>query len=386
MKANPGAKCRAALNENIHSRKTGGNSMPRFIKKLSKTRGLMPGTVVFVGDKKTDKTHIRIIDYDATGIEEKTVASVEECFPFKEKPTITWINIDGLHDVDQIENIGRHFDIHPLILEDIANTGQRPKLDSFDRGFFIALKMLTLDPENDRIHSEQFSFVVGKNFVISFQERTGDVFDPVRDRIRKSSPRVRFMDSDYLAYTLFDAVVDHYFTILEAMGERIEDIEAKLLEDPGPENLESIHELKRELIYMRKAVWPLREVIGGLERIGSEFIHDTTYAYLRDLYEHTIQVIDTVETFRDMVSGLLDIYLSSVSNKMNEVMKVLTIIATIFIPLGFLAGIYGMNFDTSASSWNMPELGMRYGYLLFWVAAVLIGGGLFIFFKRKKWL
>ena len=360
--------------------------MPRLIKKLSKTRGLMPGTVVFVGDKKIDKTNIRIIDYSATDIEEKTVFSIEECYPFKEKPTITWINIDGLHEVDPIEKIGKYFNIHPLILEDIANTGQRPKLDSFDHGFFIALKMLTINPENKKIQTEQLSFVVGTNFVISFQERIGDVFEPVRSRIRKSSPRVRFMDSDYLAYTLIDAVVDNYFTILETMGERIEAIETELIEDPGPENLESIHELKRELIYMRKAVWPLREVIGGLERIGPEFIHEPTHAYLRDLYEHTIQVIDTVETFRDMVSGLLDIYLSSVSNRMNEVMKVLTIIATIFIPLGFLAGIYGMNFDTAASSWNMPELGFRYGYILFWVMALLISGGLFAFFKRKKWL
>jgi magnesium transporter len=360
--------------------------MPRLMKKLSKTRGLMPGTVVFVGDKKIDKTNIRIIDYDATDIEEKTVSSIEECYPFKEKPTITWINIDGLHEVDPIEKIGKYFNIHPLILEDIANTGQRPKLDSFDHGFFVSLKMLTINPENNRIQSEQLSFVVGGNFVISFQERIGDVFEAVRNRIRKSAPRVRFMDSDYLAYTLIDAIVDNYFTILETMSERIEAIETELVDNPGPGNLESIHELKRELIYMRKAVWPLREVIGGLQRIGSEFIHDTTHAYLRDLYEHTIQVIDTVETFRDMVSGLLDIYLSNVSNKMNEVMKVLTIIATIFIPLGFLAGIYGMNFDTSVSSWNMPELGMRYGYLLFWVLAVLISGGLFAFFKRKKWL
>ena len=360
--------------------------MTRLIKKLSKTRGLMPGTVVFVGEKKVDKTHIRIIDYNATEIEEKTVSSIEECFPFKEKPTITWINIDGLHEVDQIERIGRYFDIHPLILEDIANTGQRPKLDSFDHGFFIALKMLTINPESNKIQSEQFSFVVGNNFVLSFQEKIGDVLEPVRERIRKSVPRVRFMDSDYLAYTLVDAVVDGYFTVLETMSERIEAIETQLIKDPGPENLETIYEMKRELIYMRKAVWPLREVIGGLERVESEFIHDSTRVYLRDLYEHAIQVIDTVETFRDMVSGLLDIYLSSVSNKMNEVMKVLTIIATIFIPLGFLAGVYGMNFDTSASTWNLPELGMRYGYLLFWALALLIGGGLFVFFKRKKWL
>lgn len=360
--------------------------MPRLIKKLSKTRGLMPGTVVFVGEKKIEKTHIRIIDYDENNIEEKTVPSIEECFPYKEKPTVTWINIDGLHEVDQIEKIGDCFKIHPLILEDIANTGQRPKLDSFDNGLFIALKMLTINRESNTVQSEQISFVIGRNLVISFQERIGDVFEPVRDRIRKLVPRTRFMNSDYLAYSLVDAVVDGYFSVLEALSERIEAIESRLINDPGPENLESIHELKRELIYMRKAVWPLREVIGGLSRTESDFVHESTEVYLRDLYEHTVQIIDTVETFRDMVSSLLDIYLSSISNKMNEVMKVLTIIATIFIPLGFLAGIYGMNFDTSASALNMPELEMRYGYILFWVVAVLISGGLFIFFKRKKWL
>lgn len=346
----------------------------------------MPGTIVFVGEKKVEKTQIRIIDYDETNIEEKKVTSVEECFQFKVRPTITWINIDGLHEVDPIEKIGKHFDIHPLILEDIANTGQRPKLDTSEKSLFLALKMLTINKDSNKIQSEQFSFVVGKNFVISFQERIGDVFEPVRERIRKTIPRTRFMNSDYLAYTLIDAIVDGYFSVLETISERIEAIETKLIKDPGQESLESIHELKRELIYMRKAVWPLREVIGGLERMESSFIHDSTQIYLRDLYEHTIQVIDTVETFRDMVSGLLDIYLSSVSNKMNEVMKVLTIIATIFIPLGFLAGVYGMNFDTSVSSLNMPELGFAYGYILFWILALFIGGGLFVFFKRKRWM
>jgi magnesium transporter len=360
--------------------------MPRLIKKISRTRGLTPGTVVFIGERKIEKTQIRIIDYDTTELEEKTVASVEECFPFKDKPTVTWINIDGLHEVEPIEKIGQHFGIHPLILEDIANTGQRPKLDASGNCLFLALKMLTIDQESNRIHSEQISFVVGSNFVISFQERIGDVFDPIRDRIRKSVPRVRFMDSDFLAYSLVDAIVDGYFSVLETLSERIEDLEARLLENPGPESLEAIHELKRELVYMRKAVWPLREVIGGLERMETEFIHDSTRIYLRDLYEHAIQVIDTVETFRDMMSGLLDIYLSSVSNRMNEVMKVLTIIATIFIPLSFLAGVYGMNFNTSISRLNMPELSLPYGYILFWILALLIGGGLFLYFKRKKWL
>ena len=360
--------------------------MSRLIKNHSKSKGLQPGTIVFVGEKKVEKTRIRIIDYDAANLEEKEVSSIEDCFPFKDSPTITWINIDGLHDVELIDGIGKHFDLHPLILEDIANTGQRPKLETSERYLFLVLKMLQVTQDTDEIRREQFSLVVGKNFVISFQERFGDVFEPVRKRLRKTEPRARFMSADYLAYALVDAIVDGYYSVLESGGEQIESVEDLLLEDPGVENLEIIHELKRELILMRKAVWPLREVIGGLDRIESPLIQDTTRAYLRDLYEHTIQVIDTVETFRDMVSGLLDIYMSSVSNRMNEVMKVLTIIATIFIPLGFLAGVYGMNFNTSVSPYNMPELSFAYGYLMFWLLAVLIAGGLFLFFKRKSWL
>jgi magnesium transporter len=360
--------------------------MSRLIKKHSKTKGLQPGTVVFVGEKKIDKARIRIIDYDADNIEEKEVGSIEDCYPYIEKPTITWINIDGLHEVDVIEKIGKHCGMHPLIMEDIANSGQRPKLEAAESYLFVVLKMLYCSPDNGEIRSEQFSIVVGNNLVISFQERAGDVFEPVRHRIRKTEPRVRFMNADYLAYTLIDAIVDGYFSVLETLGERIEGMEDILVSDPGPEHLETIHELKRELIVMRKAVWPLREVVGGLERIEAGLIKEGTRAYVRDLYEHTIQVIDTVETFRDMVSGLLEIYMSSVSNKMNEVMKVLTIMATIFIPLGFLAGVYGMNFDTGASPFNLPELGLRFGYLMFWGMVVAIGGGLFIFFKRKGWL
>ena len=359
--------------------------MSRLIKKHSKSKGLKPGTVVFVGDKKVEKTRIRIMDFDTENLEEKEVSSIDDCFPVKDKPSITWINIDGLHDVDIIEKLGKHFDLHPLIMEDIANTGQRPKFETWDKYLFLVLKMLQVN-EDAQIKSEQFSIVVGNNFVLSFQEQVGDVFESVRNRIRKTEPRIRFMNPDYLAYALVDAVVDGYYSVLETIGERIESMEDLLIEDPGVESLETIHELKRELILMRKAVWPLREVIGGLERVEPPLIQNTTRAYLRDLYEHTIQVIDTVETFRDMVSGLLDIYMSSVSNKMNEVMKVLTIIATIFIPLGFLAGVYGMNFDRAVSSYNMPELGFRYGYLMFWALVACLGGGLFFLFKRRNWI
>ncbi len=360
--------------------------MVKLIRKASNKIGLKPGAVVFVGEKKVEQVKIKIIDYDDTNLNESEPVSIEECFPFRDTPTVTWINIDGLHEEHLVEKIGRHFSMHPLVLEDIVHTGQRPKLEVSDDYIFIILKMLYSDKDNGDIISEQVSIIFGKNFVISFQEQEGDVFHLVRDRLKKTVPRVRFMSADYLAYTLIDAIVDHYFIALEEIGAKVEAMEDVLIDNPKPRDLENIHDLKRQLISMRKSTWPLREVIGGLERMESSFVKDTTRPYIRDLYEHTVQVIDTVETFRDMVSGLLDIYLSSVSNKMNEVMKVLTIIATIFIPLGFLAGVYGMNFDTSISPFNLPELRFPYGYIMFWGMAILIGGGLFIFFKKKKWL
>ncbi|MEW6410999.1 MAG: magnesium/cobalt transporter CorA [Candidatus Zixiibacteriota bacterium] len=360
--------------------------MPRRSKRAHKKLGLKPGSVVYVGEERADKVEISVIDFTETELTTRKVGRVEDCFPYKDSPTTTWINISGIHDVDVVEKLGNHFGLHPLMLEDIVNSGHRPKMEQTENMIFVVLKMLYLKSDNHEIISEQVSVVFGKNFVISFQERPGDVFGPVRERLEKTVPRVRFMGADYLAYALIDAVVDHYFVVLEATGERVEDLEEELVTNPVSRHLDVIHSLKRDLVDIRKAVWPLREVVGGLDRTETSLIHDYTKVYLRDLYEHTIQVIDTVETYRDMVSGLLDVYLSSVSNRMNEVMKVLTIIATIFIPLGFLAGVYGMNFDTSISPFNLPELGMRYGYPLFWLAVLMVGGGLYWFFRRRHWL
>jgi magnesium transporter len=359
--------------------------MTRLIKKISKKIGLKPGSVVYVGEKKAEKVKINVIDFDDTNYSEMDFPSVEGCLPFRDTATRTWINLSGIHEVDIVKRLGEHFGLHELVLEDIVNTGHRPKIEDNGDYLTVVMKMLYNGGPDVELTAEQVSVVIGKNYVITFQEQSGDVFDPVRDRIKRTVPRVRFRKTDYLAYALIDAVVDNYFLVLEKMGERIEALEEELVENPAPGNLQTIHELKREQKFMRKAVWPLREVIGGLERTESALIHDYTRPYLRDLYEHTIQVIDTVETFRDMVSGLLDIYLSSVSNKMNQVMKVLTIIATIFIPLGFLAGVYGMNFDPSISPFNMPELAFRYGYPLFWIVALVIGLGLFFYFRWKKW-
>lgn len=360
--------------------------MVNLIKRMSKKIGLKPGDVTYVGIGRDQRVEIDFMDFDATNLTEKSNVTVAECFPFKETPTVTWININGIHDVDIIREFGEHFELHDLVLEDIANAGQRPKIESTDKHTFLILKMLYNRPSDGQLHSEQVSIIFGKNFVISFQEQEGDVFEPVRERIRKTVPRVRFLGTDYLAYALIDAIVDNYFLVLEDIGDRIEPLEDKLILDPRPSDLEQIYDLKRKILDMRKRVWPLREVVSGFERLEASVLHDFTRPYVRDLYEHVVQVIDTVETARDMVTGLLDIYLSSISNKMNEVMKVLTIIATIFIPLSFLAGIYGMNFNSETSPFNMPELSWRFGYPFFWLLALLIGGGLFIFFRRKRWL
>ena len=345
-----------------------------------KAAGLPPGTLVHIGEKKAETIRITVMDYDEQGFQEKQVASIEECFPFKQTPTVTWINIDGLHRVDIIEKLGEQFDLHPLILEDILNTEQRPKLEDFDKYIFIVLKMLSYDDQKQTVQAEQVSLVLGSNFVISFQERVGDVFDEVRDRIRNAKGRIRKMGPDYLAYALLDAVVDNYFTVLEKFGEKIEAAEEELVANPTEKTLKQIHLVKRELLSVRKSVWPLRELISALQRGESGLIQETTGIYLRDMYDHTIQVIDTVESFRDMVSGMLDIYLSSISNKMNAVMKVLTIIATIFIPLTFIAGVYGMNFK------YMPELQWRWGYGLILVVMGIVVVIMLFYFRKKKWL
>jgi magnesium transporter len=354
--------------------------VPKLIIKRSKKAGLPPGTPVHVGEKKIDRVRIKIIDYDEAQFQEKEAKTVEECFPFKNKPTVTWINIDGIHQVDIIEKIGNHFNIHPLVSEDIVNTGQRPKMEDFVSYIFVILKTLYYDEKINETKAEQISLVLGSNFVISFQENEGDVFDPIRERIRSDRGRIRKMGADYLAYALIDTIVDNYFIVLEKLGEKIEDIEDELVTNPTPETLQTIHSLKREMIFLRKSVWPLREVVSRLERWESPLIDKSLNIYLRDVYDHTIQVIDSIETFRDMLSGLLDIYLSSVSNRMNEIMKVLTIIATIAIPLTVITGIYGMNFQF------MPELQWQWSYHLVLLAMLTLAILMMIYFRRKKWI
>ncbi len=354
--------------------------MTRKFKKRASKIGLPPGTLVHVGEKKTEQTRIEIIDYDDKQLRQKEAQTIEECFPFRDEPTVTWINIDGLHEVDLIEKLGVHFNIHSLVLEDILHTGQRPKAEDFGKYLYVVLRSLSYSEKQDEILEEQISMLIGSNYVISFQEQAGDEFNPVRERIKSGRFQMNKRKADFVAYSLIDAVVDNYFLILEKMGEKIESLEDELLDHPTPATLQTIHRLKRKLITLRKSAWPLREVIGGLERGESSLFQKSTTIYLKDVYDHSIRVIDTIETYRDMVSGMLDMYLSNLSNKLNEVMKVLTIISTIFIPLTFLAGIYGMNFDF------MPELRWRWGYFAIWGIMIMIGVGMIFYFRKKKWL
>ncbi|MGB2782709.1 MAG: magnesium/cobalt transporter CorA [Atribacterota bacterium] len=354
--------------------------MPELVKKKSKKVGLPPGTIVHIGNKRMEKVKINIIDYNEEHFQEKEVKSAGECFPYKDKSTITWINIDGVHEIKVIEEIGKLFNLHSLILEDIVDTDQRPKIKDFRDYIFIILKMLYCDKKSNEMKVEQVSLILGKNYVISFQEREGDVFDFIRDRIRNNIGRIRKLGADYLVYSLMDAIVDNYFTIIEKLDEEIENLEDKVISQPNPANVQAIHELKRDLIFLRKSVLPLREVISILERGESPLVLESTNLYLRDVYGHTIQVMDTVESLRDIISGILDIYLSSINTRMNEIMKVLTIIATIFIPLTFITGIYGMNFQ------YMPEIKWFWSYPLILSVMLIIGIVMVIFFKRKKWM
>jgi len=354
--------------------------MVKLIKTISKSSGLPPGTLIHIGKENKDKVKTTVIDYDEKKFQEKEIEEIKECFPYKDKPTVTWINIDGVHQMDIIEKAGENFGLHSLTLEDIVNTGQRPKLEEFDDYIFIVIKMLSYNDNLKRIELEQVSLVLGDNYVLSFQEKEGDVFEGIRDRIRTSKGYIRKMKADYLAYALIDAVIDNYFTVLELIGDDIEILEEDLVKNPTMKSLQTIKSLKKNMFYIRKAVWPLREVVINLTRGDLKLIKKETIMYLRDVYDHTIQVIDTIESFRDMISSLLDIYMSSTSNKMNEVMKVLTIIATIFIPLTFIAGIYGMNFTF------MPELNWKWGYFGIWGVMILVFLSMLFYFKRKKWL
>ncbi|HSA31885.1 MAG TPA: magnesium/cobalt transporter CorA [Candidatus Omnitrophota bacterium] len=350
----------------------------KSIHKFSRRVGAVPGTLVHIGEKRADQVRIQIMDYDEKDALQLDPKTVEECFAFRDTKTVTWINVDGLHDVGVIEAIGKRFDIHPLTLEDILHTEQRPKVEMFPNYAYVVLKMMRID-EEDNLQVEQVSFVIMKGCVISFQEQQGDVFDYVRQRIMEAKGRIRTMGSDFLAYALIDAIVDHYFVILENFSDETESLEEDLLEQAHTNLLAEIQDMKRQMIFLRKSIWPLREVLSQLQKYETVIFSEAVDPYLRDVYDHTIQVVDMVEGLRDTISGLMDIYLSSASNKMNEIMKVLTVFSTIFIPLTFIAGVYGMNFE------HMPELHWRWGYFLVLGFMAMVVAGMLAFFRAKRW-
>lgn len=341
--------------------------------------GSPPGTLVYNGEQRSEEVKITLIEYNESEILEKTFNNIEECISHADPGMVKWINVDGIHKVDVIERIGKTFNIHPLTLEDIVNPGQRAKFEEFENYTASVLKMLYY---NDRLRAEQLTILLlPDNLVISFQEvHGGDAFDLIRERIRTGKGRIRKSKGDYLCYALIDAVVDCYFNILEKIGDRIEELEDELTVEPSKKILHHLHDLKKEMIYVRKAVWPTRELVNNIMRSESEFFSDSTQIYFRDVHDHSVRIIETIETYRDLLAGMMDIYLSSVSNKMNEVMKVLTIISTIFIPVTFIAGVYGMNFE------YMPELRSPYAYPAVWIIMLVIIVSLLFYFRKKKWI
>ena len=353
--------------------------MTEAARKRSVKTGLPPGSLVHVGEETGEPVRIKLIEYNEEHFHETDCANVGECRPIRDGRAVNWVSIDGIHRADVIEAVGELFGLHPLLLEDVMNANQRPKFEDYGDYVFVVVKRLGPNGPGRAVETEQISFVLGEGYVITFGERTGDTFDAVRERIKTGKGKLRKMGADYLLYTLLDTIVDNYFAVMEALGENIEIVEDALVTRPQAPVSRSIHNLKREMIYLRRSIWPLREVVGSLEREESCLVTEQTSVYFRDVYDHVVQVMDSIDTYRDMLSGMLDIYLSSVSNRLNEVMKVLTIIATIFIPLTFIVGLYGMNFQ------YMPELKLVWGYPAVLTIMAAISGFMVYYFKKKKW-
>lgn len=351
----------------------------KIVVKRGRKVGAPPGTLVHIGKTYNGATPVRVIDYDQDHLSDVMITDLDELAQYRDAERVSWLNVDVVNQPELISAIGQTFELHPLVLEDVLNTDQRPKIEDYDGYLYIVLRMLRFDAEGQQIHSEQLSLVLGDGYVISLQERPGDVFDTVRERLR-TGRRIRFMRADYLAYALLDAVVDHYFVLLDHLGDQVEALEDELIGDPTPATLARIHHFKREMLLLRKSIWPLREVLLRLSRDESPLINAETKLFLRDVYDHAVHVIDTVDTLRELLIGMLDLYLSSVSNRMNEVMKVLTIFATLFMPLTFIAGVYGMNFEV------MPELEWVYGYPAVLGLMLMLVLALVIFFRKRRWL
>jgi magnesium transporter len=354
--------------------------MNQISKRKKKPAGSSPGSVVYVGSEKTAPVSITRMRYSAQGSESPVVITPAECRPEPGQSGVVWYTVDGVHNVEILKTLGENFGLHPLVVEDIGNTTQRPKLEAFDQYYFLAAKMISYDAKTARVQTEHISLVYGEGFVLLFLQDPGDLFAPIRQRIESGKGRIRSNGADYLVYAIIDAVVDYYFHVLEEVGERLEKLEDEVVVRPTISTLRAIHHMKRELIALRRSIWPMREVVNVMVRDESSFVSSGVKIFLRDLYDHTVHVIDSVETMRDIITGTLDIYLSSVSNRLNEVMKVLTVMSSIFIPLTFIVGIYGMNFH------YMPELEWHWGYPAVWVAMISISISLMMLFKRKKWI
>ena len=345
-----------------------------------KPAGSPPGTLVHMGEQKLEKIRITVMNYDEADITEAELESVEACARFKDSTRVTWLNVEGLHEVEALAQLGECFGLHPLVLEDILDTNQRPKMEDYGDYIFVLVRVSYYNGESDEVDTEQISFVLFPRMVITFEEGGTEVFEAVRNRIRTTKGRIRRRGADYLVYALLDGVIDGYLVTLSELGERIDGLDEEIVTDPGPDRLHAIHRLRTHVASLRRTLWPLREVVHALDRGSPALFEDSTAIYVRDLYDHTMQVVDTIETFRDALSGMLDVHLSSVSHRMNEVMKVLTMIATIFIPMTFIAGVYGMNFQ------NMPELTWPWGYPAALGIMVAVAVAMISHFRKQKWL
>ena len=350
-----------------------------FSKSQSVKAGLSPGALVPVATATDEPVRITVMQYDPKGFKEWTAESVDECLDLRSSDQVTWIHVDGLHDLDLFRSFGREFGIHALTLEDIVNTDHRPKAEDMGDYVFITLKMMVPGAAPTEVREEQVSLVLLDGLVISFMEREGEMWAQVRERVRRGIGRLRQRGPDYLAYVLVDAVVDQYFIVLENLGQVVDDQEERLLDFPESDTLQTLYDLRRKVMLIRKNAWPLREMAGMLRRGDSDLILDSTQVFLGDLYDHVMSITDMTEILREMVTAMLELYMNSVNNRMSDVMRVLTVIATIFIPLTFIAGVYGMNFK------YMPELEWRWGYVTAVGGMLAIGLALVDYFRRKKW-
>ena len=347
--------------------------------------GTAPATLVVPPEYQGQQPVVTLIEYDAHSIEERKIETMDELLPCLDNDKVSWINVDGLGDPEFFQRLGRQFRIHPLALEDLFNIGQRPKIDEYDRQLFIVLDM-AYENKKEEVVFEQVCIVLAENFVITIQEDPGDVFDAVRQRLRDGGGNARFMKADYLAYALIDSVIDQYFPIVESLGESMDDLQETLLDQPTRERLRDLHEFKRLIARIRRAVWPQREVLGRLMRDETGLVAARTKPFFRDCYDHTVIMVDILETFREAARNIMDVYLSSINIRTNEIMRVLTVISSIFIPLTFIAGVYGMNFDPKLSPFNMPELEWTFGYPFAICLMLAVAIGMIVFFKRKKWI